>query len=436
MDETPGNQPGPDGAVATKARHEPLQVAQFTDNYGPGHSGLLYAVHFLEGELLKAGHKVLLVAPRCSGPNPYAGDPRRREVRLPSVYVPGINVNVARGQDFELQLDRLAANPPDVIHVQGLGPIGLLGVWAAKRYNIPLLVTWHTDFVAYAEHYWHLTPFLDAAYRLLKVRTVGENRCVELMREFRPRKPERGASQRNLIKLAAAMLEDADLVTTPSKKTADRVRELAPTANVRAIPNGADALPSGRTIHRTSDPRILYIGRIAVEKNIELLLDAFEIVRYYVPNAQLVLVGDWKNSGSLRGRLSRLRRKPGYQLVGQVPREQLGPWYESGDLYVFPSLTDTQALVLHEAAHAGLPIVTVDAALNLVVEPGVNAHVAQPTASSLAAGIMSMLRKLEDPEFKAKAHARSKELAGQWTIARQARELIAIYENLADHRPA
>ena len=413
-----------------------LQIALFTDNYGPGHSGLLYAVHFLEGQLLEAGHRVLLVAPAADGPNPYAGHPRRREIRLPSVYVPGINVAVARGRDFELQLDRLGANPPDVIHVQGLGPIGLLGVWAAKRYNIPLLVTWHTDFVAYAEHYWQLTPFLDAAYRLLKVRTTGENRFTGLLREFRPRQPRRGASQRNLIKLAVAMLEDADLVTTPSAKTAERVQELAPNAKVRAIPNGADPLPTGPAIPRSTDPRILYIGRIAVEKNIDLLLDAFEIVRYYLPKAELVLVGDWRHSGTLRVRLGRLRHKPGYQLVGQVPRDKLGPWYASGDVYVFPSLTDTQALVLHEAAHAGLPIVTVDPALTLVVDPGVNAIVAQPTPSSLAAGIMSMLHKLEDPDFKARASARSKELAAQWTIERQSGEFLKIYQTLADEHRA
>lgn len=412
----------------------PLQIALFTDNYGPGHSGLLYAVHFIEGELLKAGHRVLLVAPATDGPNPYAGHPHRREIRLPSMYIPGINVRIAHGQDFELQLDRLSANPPDVIHVQGLGPIGLLGVWAAKRYNIPLLVTWHTDFVAYAEHYWQLTPFLDAAYRLLKVRTTGDNRFITLLREFRPRRPRPGAAQRNLIKLASAMLEDADLVTTPSVKTADRVQELAPHAKVQAIPNGADPLPDGPPIARSKDPRIIYIGRIVVEKNIDLLLDAFEIVRYYIPNAQLVLVGDWKHSGSLRPRLSRLRHKPGYQLVGQVPRDHLGPWYSSGDIYVFPSLTDTQALVLHEAAHAGLPIVTVDEALTLVVDPGVNAIVAKPTPSSLAAGIMSMLHKLEDPEFKERASARSKEMAAQWTIERQSGALMDIYERLAAER--
>ena len=65
-----------------------------------------------------------------------------------------------------------------------------------------------------------------------------------------------------------------------------------------------------------------------------------------------MLVGDWKKVPSLRARLLRAKRHPEITLVGEVPRGNLGPYYASADVFVFPSLTDTQALVLHEAAHA------------------------------------------------------------------------------------
>ena len=48
------------------------------------------------------------------------------------------------------------------IHTHGLGPIGLLGMWVADRTGRPLVLTWHTDFEAYADHYWHIAPFLNA----------------------------------------------------------------------------------------------------------------------------------------------------------------------------------------------------------------------------------------------------------------------------------
>ena len=80
--------------VAVPGLDRPLTIAQFTDNYGPAHSGLLYAVQFLESEVLKAGHRVLLVAPEAHGPNPLAGNPHRREIRMPSVPIPGAGIRL------------------------------------------------------------------------------------------------------------------------------------------------------------------------------------------------------------------------------------------------------------------------------------------------------------------------------------------------------
>ena len=77
----------------------------------------------------------------------------------------------------------------------------------------------------------------------------------------------------------------------------------------------------------------------------------------------------------------------------------------------------------------------VDPELNLVVDPGVNALVARPNMVSLSQAIMSMLRLLKDEEFATKAAARSRELAGQWPIERQAKEMLGIYTDLMAGRP-
>jgi len=165
------------------------------------------------------------------------------------------------------------------------------------------------------------------------------------------------------------------------------------------------------------------------------LLDAFKLVRDGVPNAELMIVGDSDSTPTaLRRRLQRLARA-GVKVVREVPRADLGVYYASADVFVFPSLTDTQALVLHEAAHAGLPIVLVDNELHLVIDPGVNAALARPNPVSLAGAIAQMLEALADPDFAAKAHARGKELAAQWTIGRQSREFVNLYEALAAGRP-
>lgn len=435
-EQDPTSAPKPEETDPTPPR--PLRVALFTDNYGPGPSGVLYAVQFVEGELLRAGHQVLVVAPECTGPNPHAGKPGRSEYRLPSAQIPAVPAKLATGQGFEKALDRLAADPPDVVHVHGLGTVGLLGVWAAERCGVPLVVTWHTDFEAYADHYRQLTPFLDAYYRLLKLNTKGTATEVvlDMLRDVHGwlKRPTVSISRRALLNAAAEMLRAADLVTTPSDKTAVRVKELAPDARVVVSPNGADALPRSKALPAPDGPRIIYVGRIAPEKGLPLLVDAFDWVREDIPNAELMIVGDWRVSRTLAAKLARARRRGGVTLVGSVPRNLLSPYYESADVFAFPSLTDTQALVLHEAAHAGLPIVSVDHELRLVIDEGVNGMIARPTAESLARNLVQMLHKLEDPEFRARAQARSREMASWWTIKNQASEMVGFYTDLAAGR--
>jgi len=412
----------------------PLTIAEFTDNYGPGHSGLLYAVHFLEKQVLDAGHRLLVVAPVADGPNPYAGHERRREIRLPSVPLPGNPVRVSMGQDFDYRLAQLVANPPDVVHVHGLGGVGLLGLWVAQRTGRPLILTWHTDFEAYADHYWHLVPLLNAAYKVYTMHMEGIT-WAHLKKTIRFKRPRRGRAQVELLQVAAGMLTDADLVTTPSDKTAKRVLEIAPAARVRVVPNGTDALPELPPVPRGRGPRLLYVGRIALEKGLDLMLDGFELVRDHLPDAELMLVGDWRaTSPGLRNRLRRAARHGGVKLVGQVPRDSLGAYYASADLFLFTSLTDTQALVLHEAAHAGLPFVSVDNELRLVMDQDVNAMFARPNPVALAGTVIRMLAALEDPEFRARAAARSRELAARYTVANQSREFVEIYEEVAAGR--
>lgn len=442
----PASAPG-ESAPEAPCGGRPLRVALFTDNYGPAPSGLLYAVQFLEKELLAAGLEVLVVAPDTDGPNPYRGQPRRTEKRLPSIKIPGLPMALAGGRGFERALDEFAADPPDVIHVQGLGSIGLLGVWAADRIERPLLVTWHTDFEAYADHYAMLTPFLDAFYHLLRVASHGmkrpqlqevgrwlADRSWFTWRGLRHRLRGGSLSRRNLLNAARGMLEAAELVTTPSDKTAMRVRELAPRSRIRVVPNGVDALPPRAQLPRPGGPRILYVGRIAPEKNIALLVDAFAWVREEIPSAELMLVGDWKVSSTVAQKLRRARRRGGVTLVGQVPRDDLGPYYASADVFAFPSLSDTQALVLHEAAHAGLPIVSVDPELRLVIEEGVNGLFARPTPESLARRLVEMIRALDDPAFARRAQARSQEMAAWWTIHHQSEAIVSLYRDLAARR--
>lgn len=416
------------------AARGPLTVAQFTDNYGPGRNGLLFAVQQLEGNLLDAGHKVVVVAPRAKGPNAHFGREGRREIRLPSVRVPNMPTRVASGRHFDRTIDEMARIRPDVIHVHGFGTVGALGVWAARRLEIPLMLTWHTDFDAYADHYSAVLPLLTGVVQAFARISKGQLVDRHELKEAAIRYEDRGRSTASLLGVCQKMLESATLVTTPSPKTAVRCREIAPSANVIVVPNGVDPLPPGPPpVARDPGPLILYAGRIAPEKGIPLLVDAFELVAAQRPDARLMVVGDWERYPRIKKVLAHGAKRGNVILPGEQKREALGAFYGMADIFAFPSQTDTQALVLHEAALAGLPIVSVDPGLQLVLEPGVNAELTRPTAASMAAGLMRVINKLDDADWRARASETSKRLAGQWTIESQSVAMLNLYEQMAEN---
>ena len=395
----------------------------------------MVAVQQLEGNLLDAGHEVIVVAPAAKGVNPHAGRAGRTEIRLPSVRVPRMPTRVANGRHFARTINRLGELQPDVLHVHGFGTVGALGMWAAKQLNIPMMLTWHTDFDAYADHYSSVLPLLTMVLKSFAKISHGGIIDGETIKAAEIRYEDRGKSTASLLGLCAKMLESADLVTTPSPKTLNRCLQIAPTANVICVPNGVDPLPPGPPpVPRGDGPLVLYAGRIAPEKGLPLLIDAFELVAAQRPDAQLMVVGDWQRYPKIKKALAAARDRGHCVLPGEQPRDALGAFYGMADVFAFPSQTDTQALVLHEAALAGLPLVAVDHELQLVLEPGVNGELARPTPASFAAAIMRVIQKLDDPAWKAQASRRSVELASQWTIQSQADEMLRLYADVAAGR--
>lgn len=105
---------------------------------------------------------------------------------------------------------------------------------------------------------------------------------------------------------------------------------------------------------------MVYVGRLAREKNLELLVEMLPLVRREVPDALLWLVGSGNAESALRERIGRMGLAEAVRLQGRVPHEQISAVYSAADLFVFPSVTETQGLVLWEAQAHGLPCVVVN----------------------------------------------------------------------------
>lgn len=414
------------------------RVGLFTDSAGSGYNGVSVAVAQLHEELRARGHFVAFVAPSDAKGR---GGSQESWYALPSVRLPGVHPPVATGWGLRRCRRLLVQARLDVVHVHGVGPVSLFGIYFARTHSLPLVISWHTDLSAYLQHYGYLRPLVRLwghVVASLCTRKPGRRRDREDVDKIY----WRDRQQCDLAIGTRILLNAADYVTAPSEKVANQIKRLRVATPIRMIPSGADlcipASPSGAVdaSRKSRGHRFLYVGRITPEKGIALLLDAFSILRREVPNATLVLVGDYRNARGLRKRLKAARSDSSITFVGEIERSALAEYYREADSFVFPSTSDTQALVLHEAAQAGLPIVSVDRELLAVVRQNKNALICDATAESLAAAMTEIATLCSDSTYLDEASKVGKTLSSRYSNEQQARATADLYRSIIGYRGA
>jgi glycosyltransferase involved in cell wall biosynthesis len=321
---------------------EHLHVALVTETYPPEVNGVALTLARLVGGLREQGCRVQLVRPRQNGDDTGGPD----EFLVPGLPIPGYP-----GLRFGLPAHRSLRSRwlrerPDIVHVATEGPLGAAAVGAARALGLPVSSGFHTNFRAYSRH-----------YRLGWLRgLVGGH-----LRRFHNR---------------------TDLTLAPTARLAEelrtegyrRVEVLArgvdtalfnPARRSQALRDGWDVGPE--------DLVVAYIGRLAPEKNLALVLKAHSAIAARHRDARLLFVGDGPSLTSLR------RRHPNHIYAGMRCGEDLAAHYASADLFLFPSLTETFGNVVPEALASGLGVVAFDcAAAGELIRPGENGITVAP----------------------------------------------------------
>jgi|SRR5579871_676973 len=305
---------------------QPLRVMVVTETYPPEINGVAGAVKRLVEHLVRRGHAVSLVRPRQGrADHPSEGSVRERLVRgCPIPLYREMRFGLPSGQALQRVLE---SERPDIVHVTTEGPLGWSAVDAARRAGLPVSSDFRTNFHLYARHY-----------------GVGVLRTLTLryLRSFHRR---------------------TDVTTVPTRRLASELAALG-FGRLAVVRRGVDAElfspqrrdPALRQAWGVgeNDPVVLYVGRLAAEKNIELLFQAFEAIRSVHRTARLVLVGDGPEGRRLR------RRHPHAVFTGPLRGAALASSYASADLFLFPSLTETFGNVTMEALASGLAVVAFD----------------------------------------------------------------------------
>jgi len=315
-----------------------LRVAVVTETYPPEVNGVSLTVARMVEGLHRRNHDLQLVRPRQSpGDAPESG-PRFHEVLMRGLPIPRYP-HLRMGLPAKKALVRLwSYTRPDVVHVATEGPLGFSALHAAKHLKLPVTSDFRTNFHAYSRHYgigWLRTPII-AYLRRFHNATLATMVPTEALR----------------AELAVAGFRNVTVVSRGVDTTLfDPARR---DATLRASWGVAP-----------DDLVVSCVGRLAAEKNLDVLLRAFAAIRGVEPRARLLLVGDGPMDAQLANEM------PDAIFAGRRIGNDLAAHYASSDLFVFPSVTETFGNVTVEAMASGLPVLAFDyAAAGLLIDSG------------------------------------------------------------------
>lgn len=417
-----------------------MRIGLFTDTYRPSINGIVYVVDITRRHLEALGHEVFIFCPADSVRN-YKDDDDH--------IIRFMGVKGAFFDDYNLslffpprQLKKIRDMELDVIQFFTPGQVGLMGVYAANKTGAVLISQHSTDLAQYIRLYPAVVPGLLMLAMTLPLTFKFEGKDVRgLMKIYRPRRVA-DWGQSIVEKLMAMVYSRCDAVIALSAKSKKQLDALQGeyTFQTYLIPTGVDGLPAvseaERATFRTKygiaddDEVMMYVGRINPEKNLGVLVPSLKQLLQTRPKARLVYVGGGEFEPELRKIIAEVGVGERVTMTGALPRETLNVAYQSAEVFVFPSMTDTQGLVLHEAAQAGCPIVLIDGDVSEVAIEGRNALISENDPIDIARQVEIIF---ENDKLRHVFGEASKRIAGTFTERQQTEKLQALYRHALRH---
>lgn len=328
-----------------------MNIAIFSDTYSPQVNGVVSSILTLEKKLREQGHQVYVFT--ISHPQAPAHETNvHRMASIPFVFLKDHRVGIMYSNKAVKQIKRLKL---DLILSQTEFSMGMFARLISKKLDIPIIHTYHTVY----EDYMHYV-------------SKGISLSPNIARKY-----------------SKTFCNHVDGVVAPTKKTEKLLRGYGVKKPIRIIPTGIDFtpfMPEAYTREEVThlkevfhipqnDPIVLFVGRVAKEKSIDVLIKAMPKLLAEVPDAKLVIVGD----GPQRLELEQLAQHLGVRdqviFTGMQPWRTIGRIYQLGDVFVSASVTETQGLTFAEAMAAALPVVAMeDESITGFVRDSYNGH--------------------------------------------------------------
>lgn len=322
------------------ARAPSLRIAIVTETFPPEVNGVAMTVGRIVDGILRRGHVVQLIRPRQATETRSAACAGLDEVLSVGLPVPAYG-DLRFGLPAKRRLIKMwEEKRPDIVHVVTEGPLGWSAVAAARTLQLPITSSFHTNFQSYSKHYGvgllkkPIEGYLKKLHNLTQATMVPTRAMVAELQS-------RGYKNVTLMSRGVATE-----LFHPDKRS----MELRASWGVEP-----DTLV------------VVHVGRLAKEKNVPLVISAFRAIQSRGPKAKLVFVGD----GPMRTQVE--MSCPEAIFSGVRNGEDLAMHYASGDLFFFPSMTETFGNVVPEALASGLAVLSYAlAAANELIVDGCN----------------------------------------------------------------
>ena len=309
-----------------------MKIGIFTDSYLPTPTGVAVSVETFRKGMEHLGHDVYIFAPEF----PKYRDPIPRVHRYPSfitpmrpdapVALPILNKHIGEIENIGL----------DIIHTQHFFTLGALGLQLGKKLRIPVVHTYHTLYVEYANSY---VPWA------------------------------RGIARWWLIRKSRLYANQCQTIIAPSPSMKKLIRQYGIVTPIEAIPTGVKmddfaSMPPETMKHKYSIPTdrqvLLFVGRLGEEKNIKFLLRAFKTIWQKRENTHLMFIGGGPQEDDYKKIVERQPFADHVTFTGFLPKGETNKIFGACDVFVFPSITDAQGVVIAETMAAGTPAVAVN----------------------------------------------------------------------------
>lgn len=427
-----------------------MKIAIFTDTYMPEINGIVTSIRNFTNFMVENGHEVMVFCPMYKG----AANIDTGKIKVKRYASFSFLTNKATKISFPSLLkviDELKEFEPDVIHVQTPMNIGLTGVLAARFLKIKNIQTYHTyipDFMVY------LKP--TNIFGLSKIQEEIKNSEIfekVLNSDFASvlGNAKRGSAKwipfRDFVKTRRRnrartdlstkfawgytrfLYNQADLVLTPSFALKTELEKHHITSPVGVQSNGIELSDFTVKNDYTQKNRIVHIGRLGPEKNVDVILKAFAIFAQENHEATLDIMGDGPSKKQLMKLAKNLKINHRVKFLGFVDRKDILQGLGDYDMFVTASTIETQGLVILEAMASGLPVVGVNKlAIPEVIKDSVNGYLIKPGDYKTMAKAMAAI--VANEKLRTKMGEKSLKLVQEHELEDMAKKLESYYNDI------